>query len=96
MIVKEGVNKALIKPFLEQSQQAELIAENFLANGRPLFNEKAYQILTDQGKKDQADRYLYAKARTCCRPWSSRAPGRRRTNPSSCSTRCSARARRRP
>ena len=62
MIVKEGVNKALIKPFLEQSQQAELIAENFLANGRPLFNEKAYQILTDQGKKDQADRYLYAKA----------------------------------
>ena len=43
-------------------QQAELIAQNFLANGRPLFNEKAYQILTDQGKKDQADRYLYSKA----------------------------------
>ena len=62
MIVKEGANKSLILPFLEQSQQAELIAENFLANGRPLFNEKAYQILTDQGKKDQADRYLYAKA----------------------------------
>jgi hypothetical protein len=60
--VKEGVNKALIKPFLEQSQQAELIAENFLVNGRPLFNEKAYKILTDQGKKDQADRYLYGKA----------------------------------
>ena len=62
MIVKGGTNSALIKPFLEQSQQAELIAENFLANGRPLFNEKAYQILTDQGKKDQADRYLYSKA----------------------------------
>jgi putative spermidine/putrescine transport system substrate-binding protein/spermidine/putrescine transport system substrate-binding protein len=62
MIVKEGANKSLILPFLEQSQQAELIAENFLVNGRPLFNEKAYQILTDQGKKDQADRYLYAKA----------------------------------
>ena len=62
MIVKGGANSALIKPFLEQSQQAELIAENFLANGRPLFNEKAYQILTDQGKKDQADRYLYSKA----------------------------------
>ena len=31
-------------------------------NGRPLFNEKAYQILTDQGKKDQADRYLWSKA----------------------------------
>jgi putative spermidine/putrescine transport system substrate-binding protein/spermidine/putrescine transport system substrate-binding protein len=62
MIVKEGSNKALILPFLEQSQQAELIAENFLVNGRPLFNEKAYQLLTDQGKKDQADRYLYSKA----------------------------------
>jgi spermidine/putrescine transport system substrate-binding protein len=62
MIVKEGANKALIKPFLEVSQQAELIAENFLANGRPLFNEKAYKLLTDQGKQDQADRYLYSKA----------------------------------
>jgi len=62
MIVKEGANKALIKPFLEQSQQAELIAENFLANGRPLFNEKAYGLLKDQGKQDQADRYLYSKA----------------------------------
>jgi spermidine/putrescine-binding protein len=62
MIVKEGANKALIKPFLEVSQQAELIAENFLANGRPLFNEKAYGILKDQGKQDQADRYLYSKA----------------------------------
>jgi spermidine/putrescine-binding protein len=62
MIVKEGANKALIKPFLEQSQQAELIAENFLANGRPLFNEKAYKLLNDQGKQDQADRYLYSKA----------------------------------
>ena len=62
MIVKEGTNKALILPFLEQSQQAELIAENFLVNGRPLFNEKAYQLLTDQGKKDQADRYLWSKA----------------------------------
>ena len=62
MIVKDGANKSLIKPFLEQSQQAELIAENFLVNGRPLFNEKAYKVLTDQGKKDQADRYLYGKA----------------------------------
>ena len=62
MIVKEGANKALIKPFLEQSQQAELIAEYFLANGRPLFNEKAYGFLKDQGKQDQADRYLYSKA----------------------------------
>jgi spermidine/putrescine-binding protein len=62
MIVKEGANKDLIIPFLEYSQQAELIAENFLVNGRPLFNEKAYQLLVDQGKKDQADRYLWTQA----------------------------------
>ena len=62
MIVKEGANKKLIIPFLEKSQQAELIAENFLANGRPLFNEKAYTLLVNQGKKDQADRYLWTQA----------------------------------
>jgi len=55
MIVKDGANKSLILPFLEFSQQAELIAENFLVNGRPLFNEKAYTLLVNQGKKDQAD-----------------------------------------
>jgi spermidine/putrescine-binding protein len=62
MIVKDGANKALILPFLEKSQQAEYIAENFLTHGRPLFNEQAYQVLVDQGKKDQADRYHYHDA----------------------------------
>jgi spermidine/putrescine-binding protein len=62
MIVKEGENKALILPFLEKSQQAENIAENFLVHGRPLFNEKAYQLLVDQGEKDRADRYHYNEA----------------------------------
>jgi spermidine/putrescine-binding protein len=62
MIVKEGENKALILPFLEKSQQAENIAQNFLTHGRPLFNEKAYQLLVDQGEKDRADRYHYNEA----------------------------------
>jgi spermidine/putrescine-binding protein len=62
MIVKEGENKSLILPFLEKSQQAENIAENFLVHGRPLFNEKAYQLLVDQGEKDRADRYHYNEA----------------------------------
>jgi spermidine/putrescine-binding protein len=62
MIVKGGANSSLIKPFLELSQQAEYIAENFITHGRPLFNEKAYQLLVDQGKQDQLDRYLYGKA----------------------------------
>ncbi len=43
MIVKEGANKSLLLPFLEKSQQAEYIAENFITNGRPLFNETGLQ-----------------------------------------------------
>jgi len=62
MVVKEGANKALVLPFLEKSQQAEYIAENFLTHGRPLFNEKAYEVLVNQGHKDQADRYHYHDA----------------------------------
>jgi hypothetical protein len=75
MVVKEGANKALILPFLELSQQAELIAENFLVHGRPLFNEKAYQILVDQGKQDQLDRYLYGKAEEVLAKTTLKGPG---------------------
>lgn len=64
MIVKEGANKSLILPFLEKAEQAEWIAENFLRYGRPLFNEKAYQVLIDKGEQDRADRYLYNKPET--------------------------------
>lgn len=59
MTVKEGANKALIKPYIEAAAQAEWVAQNFLDNGRPLFNEKAYKLLVDGGNKDKADRYLY-------------------------------------
>jgi spermidine/putrescine-binding protein len=62
MIVKEGANKQLVLPFLEKSQQAEYIAENFLTHGRPLFNEQAYTVLVNQGHKDRADRYHYHDA----------------------------------
>ncbi len=62
MIVKGGANTSLIMPFLEKNEQAENIAENFLTQGRPLFNEKAYTLLVNQGKKDQADRYHYQDA----------------------------------
>jgi len=64
MIVKEGKNKALIRPFLELAEQAEWIAQNFIDYGRPLFNEKAYQILVDKGEKERADRYFYNKPET--------------------------------
>lgn len=59
MTVKGGQNQALVKPYIEAGAQAEYVAQNFLDNGRPLWNEKAYQLLVDGGHKDQADRYLY-------------------------------------
>ncbi len=62
MIVKGGANKSLLMPFLEKNEVAENIAANFIAYGRPLFNEQAYKLLVDQGKKDQADRYHYNDA----------------------------------
>lgn len=75
MIVKDGANKSLIFPFLEKAQQAEYIAENFMTYGRPLFNEKAYQVLVDQGQKDRADRYLYGKAEETLANTTLKGPG---------------------
>jgi hypothetical protein len=39
--------------------QAPWIAQNFLANGRPLFNEKSYKWLVDHGYKERADLLFY-------------------------------------
>lgn len=59
MTVKGGTNQPLVLPYLEAGAQAEYVAQNFIDNGRPLWNEKAYTILVNNGKKDLADRYLY-------------------------------------
>ena len=64
MVVKGGANENLIMPFLELAEQAEYIAANFILNGRPLFNEKAYGILVNQGQQERADRFLYNKPET--------------------------------
>jgi putative spermidine/putrescine transport system substrate-binding protein/spermidine/putrescine transport system substrate-binding protein len=64
MIVKGGANTGAVKPFLEAAEQAVYVAENFFKNGRPLFNEQAYQIIKDMGQQDRADRYLYNKPET--------------------------------
>lgn len=63
MIVKGG-NRARALAFLNAAERAEWVAKNFLENGRPLFNEKAYKLLVDQGQKDRADRYLYNQPET--------------------------------
>jgi spermidine/putrescine-binding protein len=45
--------------FLGAAEVSTYIAQNFLKNGRPLFNEQAYKILVNQGHKDRADLYHY-------------------------------------
>jgi len=39
--------------------QTAWIAKNFIKNGRPMFNEKAYKLLVNQGYKDRADLFHY-------------------------------------
>lgn len=58
MIVKGG-NRERALAFLDAADRAEWAAMNFLEYGRPLFNEKAYKLLVDQGHEDRARRYLY-------------------------------------
>lgn len=59
-MVKASKNKEAFPRFINAAEQAEYIAQNFLTNGRPLFNEKAYKLLVDQGHQDRADRLLYS------------------------------------
>jgi len=58
-IVAASANKGRFDQFINAMEQADWIAKNFLANGRPLFNEKAYKALVDQGHKERADLLLY-------------------------------------
>ncbi len=58
-IVKASKNKAVFEKFINTTEQAPWIAKNFLTNGRPLFNEKAWKILVNQGHGDRAKRLLY-------------------------------------
>jgi hypothetical protein len=57
--VSASENKEAFPEFLDKAERAEYIAQNFLKNGRPLFNEKAYKLLVDQGHKERADQFLY-------------------------------------
>src|SRR5207249_6226208 len=58
-IVKASHNHDAFFKFENAMQQAPWIAKNFLTNGRPLFNEKAYKILVNTGHKERADRFFY-------------------------------------
>ena len=50
MITAKGNNQALVKPFLDAMQRSEFIVENFTTNWRPLFNEAAAKVLTNDPK----------------------------------------------
>src|SRR6266571_3038961 len=58
-IVKASGNHDAFFKFENAMQQAPWIAKNFLTNGRPLFNEKAYKILVNTGHGDRARRQFY-------------------------------------
>ena len=64
MIVTDGANTQLVKPFLDIAETPEYMADNFLGNGRPTFNEGAYKLLVDDGLQERADRFLYNKPET--------------------------------
>jgi spermidine/putrescine-binding protein len=59
-IVKASKNHDAFFKFENQMQQSKWIAKNFITNGRPLFNEKAYKILVNTGHKERADRFFYS------------------------------------
>lgn len=58
-LVKASQHKDRFHQFLNAMEQANWVAQNFLVNGRPLFNEKAYKILVNQGHKERADLLWY-------------------------------------
>jgi spermidine/putrescine-binding protein len=60
-IVKASGNSDAFFKFENAMQQAPWIAKNFVTNGRPLFNEKAFKILVNMGHGDRARRQYYNK-----------------------------------
>lgn len=59
MKLKGGPEVDNFERYMDSLEQASFIAQNFLENGRPLFNEAAYKILVNQGHKELADRFYY-------------------------------------
>ena len=64
MMLKSSHHQDKFETFINKMEQAPWIAKNFLANGRPLFNEKAYKILVNTGHKERADAFFYNKPET--------------------------------
>jgi spermidine/putrescine-binding protein len=59
-MVTKSKHKDVFAKFMNSvERQTAFIAQNFIKNGRPMFNEKAYKLLVNQGKKELADRFHY-------------------------------------
>lgn len=59
-MVKKSTHKDSFVPFIDSVySQTAWIAQNFIKNGRPMFNEKAYKLLVNQGYKQRADLFHY-------------------------------------
>jgi len=59
-MVKASKHKDKFAPFMNSVEaQTAWIAKNFIKNGRPMFNEKAYKLLVNQGYKHRADLFHY-------------------------------------
>ena len=59
-MVKASKHKDLFAKFMNSVEgQTAFAAKNFIKNGRPMFNEKAYKLLVNQGYKHRADLFHY-------------------------------------
>ena len=59
-MVKASKHKDLFAKFMNSVEgQTAYAAKNFIKNGRPMFNEKAYKLLVNQGYKHRADLFHY-------------------------------------
>jgi spermidine/putrescine transport system substrate-binding protein len=59
-MVKKSKHKDVFAQFINSVySQTAFIAQNFIKNGRPMFNEKAYKLLVNQGHKARADAFHY-------------------------------------
>ena len=59
-MVKASKHKDVFAQFIDATySQTAWIAKNFIVNGRPMFNEKAYKLLVNQGYKQRADLFHY-------------------------------------
>lgn len=59
MVLAGSPNAERVPAYLDAAAAAEVAAAAFLADGRPLFNERAYRLLVDSGHGARAERYLY-------------------------------------